>query len=214
MIEFQCEPDPIFLAIVSAALSWTREQLYPFLETARPTAEDMQELDENYSNSLYPRLAQFLSRTDAVAQVGRLADALAAPGLHRITDYHWLVLHESLLTFCELHNDGALAADVGPYVVDKIDFEFIIERFFFDMDFLFGADFLIADERRAHPMVDVSPQARRIAAGLKPAVGDLDILPIADDASTTEPATQPLRPYPNAGYIGPYPMREPSADEA
>jgi len=205
LIEFQCEPDPIFLAIVSAALRWTREQLYPYLESARPTPEDLQELDENYSNFLYPRLATFLSRTDAIVQVDRLSDALHAAALYRLTDYHWLLLHESIKMFCDLHNDNAFdGKNVGPYVIDEIDSELIVERFFFDTDFLFGVDFLLADERRVVLMADVSPQARRIAAGLKPGSEDLDLTLIAHAESKTE-GNPELVTYPASGYIGRYP---------
>jgi hypothetical protein len=211
LIEFQCEPDPIFLAIVSAALSWTREQLYPYLETARPTPEDMQELDENYSNFLYP----FMSRTDAITQVDKLSGALHASGLYRLTDYHWLILHESLNMFCDLHNDDEFDGKVGPYVIDKIELDRVLGIFFFDTDSLFGVDFLISDERRPNPVPDVTPQARRIAAGVKPTSEDLELTLIEDEQSEMAPSTELTlrRPYPAAGYIGPYPLREPKADD-
>jgi hypothetical protein len=209
LLEFQAEPDPIFRAILDAALAWTRDQLYPYLESASPSEEQLQELDEHYREYLYPELARFMSRTETIGQIDGLLNTLNAPGRYRITDYHWMILHESLQMFCDLHNDNEWDGKVGPYLIETIDLDWIVERFFFDTDFAFGVDFLLADERREQPIPGVSPQARRIAAGLRPTSEDLEVRLLTAD----EPEPAEATSYPTSGYIGPYPMRERATDD-
>ena len=125
----------------------------------------------------------------------------------RVTDFHWLVLRTSVNVFCELHNDGALGSDgrIGPYVVDRIDFEAVVERFFFDTDFLFGPELRVAMERGT-VLPDVTPQTLKIAARVKPDEADLALVPIEPSASMAQ-RNEFVVP-PGSGYIGPYPMRE------
>jgi hypothetical protein len=213
MIEFATAPDPVFLAILREALDYVREELYPYPEETESTTEELAELDERYRN-MYPELTRFFSRTDALAIVSELRSALDAASLYRVTDFHWLVLYICLQMFSDLHNDGALATDghVGPYIVDRIELSAIEERFFFDTDFAFGPEFLIAREHNRYSVPDVSPQVFKIAAGAKPDPADLELTAIAPSEASTEPADE-TRSIPKSGYVGPYPMREPTEDK-
>jgi hypothetical protein len=172
VIEFQSAPDPVFVAILDGALTWVKDQLYPSIDDARPTEEDLRDVDEEYS-LLYSHLARYLDRTQALEQVAKLHEALRADGLYRFTDYHWLLLYECLDVFCDLHNDHEWEGTVGPYTIDQIGLGGIVDRFFFDTDFAFDADFVVAREFSLFTVPDVSPQARKIAAGLKPDPDDL-----------------------------------------
>src|SRR5438034_423210 len=121
MIEFQTEPDPIFLAILTEALRWTRESLRP-----HGLAYD----EEEYPR-LYETLARFFSRDEALTQTEQLLSALHDETIHRISDYHWLILHEALEMFADLHNDGVFGPEgrVGSYIIDTIDHDYIVNRF-------------------------------------------------------------------------------------
>ena len=85
-------------------------------------------------------------------------------------------MHECLQAFYDLHDDAALDHDarVGPYVIDGIDFDAIVERFFWDIDFQWGSVLLEAEEREPG-RVQATRQAWKIAAGLRPDAKDLQI---------------------------------------
>ena len=134
MIAFANDPDPIFRAILDAALQWTRDEFYPYVDSYQASAEEIRQLDEGYEDS---QLSRFFSRSEALAQTDRLITALQDSNHYRVTDYHWLILYVALETFCDLHNDGEFGDSVGPYTIDHIDFGSMIDQFFFDTDFLF-----------------------------------------------------------------------------
>lgn len=207
MIEFQTVPDPIFLAIMHDALEYVRDaELVQFREGIQPTPSEEKELDAFYA-TLYPELVPYFSRRQLIEVIELLLTASRATTLYRLTDYHWLVLYRCLEMFCDLHNDEALGSDeVGPYVIDKIDFGYILDRFFFDTDFLFGGELIVASEKNLQSVPPgVSSQARTIAAGAKPDPNDLEPMTIAPSESLAEATSQ--NSVPMSDYIGPYPMR-------
>ena len=127
---------------------------------------------------------------------------------YELTDYHWLVLYACLQLYCDLQNDGATGAEdqVGRYEIEQIDFDALVERFFFDTDFLLGAALLSAEET-APGQLRVTRQAWRIAAGLRPAAKDLRLTAVAGSGrSAGDPES--ARRIPASGYVGPYPLRE------
>jgi hypothetical protein len=205
MIEFASEPDPIFLAIVDEALQFTAERLYPFRADYRPSQGDLSGLDEDYESS-YSELARFFTREQARTVIQQVQSARHASAYYRLTDFHWLVVYTCLEVFCDLHNDGSFGEDgrIGPYIVDKIDLGAIADIFFYDTDFLFGTELLVARERNPDRAPDVTVQAAKIAAGVKPDESDLELVPIGT------PNWEPLgkKQVPNSGYVGPFPMRQ------
>jgi hypothetical protein len=80
--------------------------------------------------------------------------------------------------YCDLHNDDATGTGdrVGAYEIEAIDFDAIIDRFFWDTDFLFGPELLQAEEKNPG-FLRVSRQAGKIAAGLRPSPSDLRLRP-------------------------------------
>jgi len=110
------------------------------------TAAQRQDLDESYRD-LFPDLVPFFTRQELARLLDRLLRA-SRSGRRRfqLSDYHWLVLYSCLHLFCDLHNDGATGAGdrVGPYEIEAIDFDAMVERFFFDTDFLMGPVLLAA----------------------------------------------------------------------
>ena len=206
MLHFQTRPDRVFLAILLEALQRTREEL----DCASP-GEDRESMDEHY-RVLHPELARFFERRELVEVLDRLLEAQRQATMYEIGDYHWLVLHGCLEVFCDLHNDDALDDDgqVGPYIIDTIDFEAIVSSFFWDIDFQMGPVLLEAEER-APGRVQPTRQAWKIAAGLRPDSEDLQIAAISRSAEEIWPFDPDERPMPESGYVGPYPLLEPDA---
>jgi hypothetical protein len=175
-----------------------------------PTHED--DATDEYYRVLYPALTRFFERRELVEVLDRLLRAQRHTTMYEISDYHWLVLYECLAVFCELHNDATLDDDarVGPYIIDTIDFEAIVDRFFWDIDFQWGSVLLEAEER-APGRVQATRQAWKIAAGLRPDPEDLRIAAIPRSAEEIWPSDPDERPVPQSGYVGPYPLVEPDA---
>jgi len=210
---FQGPPDPIFLAILHEALEHVRDcDLVQFRDDYRPTKAERQELDEFYSD-LYPELVPFFSRPKLVRVIDNLLRASRADDLYVPTDYHWLVLYVCLEMYCDLHNDDATGTGdkVGVYEIEAIDFDAIIDRFFWDTDFLFGPELLQAEEKNPG-FLRVSHQAWKIAAGLRPSPTDLRLRPVTGSEVPTWWREPPSK-APLSGYVGPYPLREPEAEE-
>ena len=207
MIIFQDEPDPIFLAIVDDALAHVREvHLVCYREGYRPTRAEWRELEESYRD-LFPELVRLFTLREFVRVIERLR--LASNDERRryeLTDYHWLVLYACLQLYCDLHNDGATGDQVGRYEIEHIDFEALVERFFFDTDFLMGVALLSAEEA-APGQLRVTRQAWRIAAGLRPEAKDLRLTVVAGSGES-EGDPESVRRIPASGYVGSYPLHE------
>jgi hypothetical protein len=155
-----------------------------------------------------PMLARFFDPRTAARLIEDLLAASRDTRLYQLTDYHWLVVYRCLEVFCGLHNDEAAAdptgrADVGPYSIGLIDFDAIVDRFFWDTDFLMGPELLelSADQRRQQ--LGFSDAAFSIAAGLKPHPSELEIRPVADPDWRGEADESPAH-----GVIGAYPPDE------
>lgn len=210
MLHFAVRPDRVFLAVFHEALKHTRDEL----ELEPPygaTDGERQEMDAQY-RGLYPDLARFLERRELLDMIDGLLAASQDGALYEITDYHWLVIYESLAVFCGLHNDDALGDDgkVGAYIVDDIDFDAIVDRFFWDTDFHIGSVLLEAEEH-APGQIGATGQAWKIAAGLRPDPGDVRIVPVQRSEQELWLTDPDERSVPASGYVGPYPLREPDA---
>ena len=212
MIVFQDEPDAIFLAIVHEALTHARDvHLLRYRQGHRPTTAQRREMDESYLD-LFPELAPFFTRQQLARLIDRLLRASRdTQRCYQLTDYHWLVLYSCLQIFCDLHNEGATGAEdqVGPYEIEAIDFSAIVDRFFFDTDFLMGPVLLAAGEV-APGQLGATRQAWKIAARLRPEAKDLRVTPVASSGES-QGGRESARRVPASGYVGPYPLRERAA---
>jgi hypothetical protein len=212
MLLFEVVPDPVFLVILHEALAYVREvHLLLYREGYRPSRSEREELDQQYAE-LFPELAPFLTRARLVRVLDRLLSASRDTQLYRLTDYHWLIIYVCLKMYCDLHNDGTTGTGdvVGLYEIERIDFDAMVDRFFFDTDFLLGKLLLQAEERAPGSLMTTG-EAWKIAAGLRPTGRDLTLVRLRTDSrdwSSTDDG-----PVPKAGYVGPYPLREPPDDE-
>ncbi len=207
MIVFQDEPDAIFLAIVDEALAHAREvHLVRYREGYRPTKTERRDLEEAYWD-LFPELVPFFTRRELIHVIDRLRRASRDERRrYELTDYHWLVLYSCLQLYCDLHNDGAMGEQVGPYEIEHIDFDALVGRFFFDTDFLLGATLLSAEEV-APGHLRVTRQAWKIAARLRPEAKDLRVTAVGHSGDRLG-SREAVRRVPASGYVGPYPRRE------
>jgi len=197
MLRFATGPDRVFLAFVHQAF----EEWLAY--------SDMLE-DEDLVVA-HSDLAKLFSLPLARATVKKLLEASRAPELYQLTDYHWLLVYTAVCQEIDVHNDYARAkpnglSQVGPYRVGQIDKDMVIDRFFWDLDFLAieGLSPLFGVERES---MGLSAEAWSISMGLPPHPAELELklfrevgepVPI-DDADDDEEA------YPESGAIPTYP---------
>jgi hypothetical protein len=205
MLRFQACPDRVFTAILHEALELGVALLSVHRTRLRPA--ELRQRDTVYA-SLYPRTAKFFARPDALDMMTALLAASQDAAVYQITDFHWLALYECLAVFCALHNDSVepkrrKMRAVGLYRIGPIDFDFIVDHFFWDTDFLLGQDLLELSFDQRHGQLGVSDEAFSIAAGLRPHPDELRIVP------RTEPDFGPGdMSGPKRGRIPAYPAEE------
>ncbi len=204
MLYFARRPDAVFTAILQDALEelhWTLTEP----ETDPKDAEDIWNADYSSAAKCFPlRLA--------VDTLDRLLAASQNPTtLYRLTDYHWLLLYACLKTYCAVHNDYAVeAADqmfpVGPYEIGAIDFIALVDRYFWDTDFLLDAATAAALGPEGRQQLGLSLEAFGISQQLVPHPEELKCEPVEPPPWGSEDSGEAL----NGPLIPRYP---PEAEE-
>jgi hypothetical protein len=160
----------------------------------------------------YPHFARLFSSHLARNTLADLLEASQASALYQLTDFHWYLVYYVLQPFVEIHNDSAREDPsgrmaVGAYLIGQIDFTFVLDHFFWDLDFLHNENLLNLSpaQRHAHAL---SGEAWSIAAGLSPHHDEL-ALHVWTGPPHWEPDTGM---YPVEGIIAAYPRK--SEEEA
>jgi hypothetical protein len=123
--------------------------------------------------------------------------------LYYLTDYHWLVVHDALLSLCVGHNNTpAEFPRVGPYRIGALDFNQIVDKYFWDVDFLIPEIVDLTSKQRES--AGISPEAWAIAAHLKPHRDELRLIP-----SELERSPSPCQ-GPRQGRLARYPHNAPA----
>lgn len=170
MLRFQYPPDVVFSAILHDALEEMQDRL-----TDLNKGDDAEEA----WRACYPSASTVFSLPLATETIQRLREASKDPGLYQITDYHWLLIYDCLLTYCDVHNhfveESGGPIPVGPYRIGEIEFDALLDLYFWDTDFLFGGTEVagLGPERRE--MLGVSAEVFGIAQGLTPHPEELKI---------------------------------------
>jgi len=163
LLRFTCRPDPIFQQILEEAIELALCNLDPEL---------VDQDDPSDFASLYPDSARCFTAPVAIRVLEELRTASRDPSaVYQLTDYHWLLLHDCLQQYCEVFNDAARfdGRRLGKTKIQEIDFDGIVDCYFWDVDFFLPAEALdrIGHERRTNLMC-VSDEAYAIAHGLAP----------------------------------------------
>ena len=101
-----------------------------------------------------------------------------------MTDYHWLLLYDCLRVACAIHNEDAQEAPtttlpVGPYQIGPIDFDAVVDRYFWDTDFLLEGPTLAGLGPEGRQSMGVADEVFGIAQGLPPHSEELKLTPWA-----------------------------------
>ena len=157
MLRFAAKPDKIFLLLLDQAIQDAIGQL----EIHDDPAEQQEALED-----LMPASSRLFDVAGAKEQLGALRLACNGETLYKPTDYHWLLLYETLEAFCEVFNRVPHGPLYEEYGIERLDFGFVADAFFWDTDFL---DSDLPDmPLELRQMMDVSPETFGLTAGLKP----------------------------------------------
>ncbi len=197
MLRFACPPDAVFTAILSNALDMVQDEFGDSILSAADKAE--------FWTTQYSNTAKVLNLATAAEAVSQLLSASASPDIYDLTDYHWLLLYDILRIYIDIHND--LARDngglfrVGPYQVGLIDFDTILDTFFWDTDFLLDGDELAAIGEEGRASLGLNKETFGLTQGLAPHPDELRLVVSEDSPAASDepvpPAGSVIREYPN-----------------
>ena len=163
MIYFTRKPDPIFSRILHEALEEASDDIREVI--ARGDKEGW-EMD-------YPCCSRCFTAEAAAAVVKQLLGINKEPDPYRITDYHYLLLFDCLRNYCDQFNmvaeeepEGVLA--VGEYKLREIDFEGLIEMFFWDTDFVYSHELIEGIGEKLRKEMGMTDEVFGIAEGWEP----------------------------------------------
>lgn len=126
--------------------------------------------DDDVMSNFYEQTSKVFNRKELLSQIKKLLTAHKSNKLFRVTDYHFLILHDVIFTAVCLHNDFvqsecALFCDLK---IKNIDFGCVVDIFFWDEDFLISSDIfdnLPSDAKRS---LNFSEETFGVVHGLKP----------------------------------------------
>ncbi len=165
MLRFRTAPDRIFMAILQESLELMIDQII-----AIKLIGHNEEVREYELTSLMPNAANVFNSRTALKTLKRMLVCHKRPGLYYLNDYHYLLLYDTMLNFCEIHNEMVRVSagtdarkretKVGAFYIEKIDFAIMLSIYYFNTDFLLDAE--IAMELGIHN------EAFSISQGLSP----------------------------------------------
>ncbi len=129
MIRFSLTPDECFQGIVTEAIEF-------FIDEFKNWGDESDEIMDSHIE----QVREIFDAPTLLMTLEKLLEAHQAPGLYMPTDYHFLVLYDVLELTIELHNDLIEEEDspeeIGGKLLGKIDFDWIADYYFWDLDFL------------------------------------------------------------------------------
>jgi hypothetical protein len=144
--------------------------------------EDLAEQQEALEDVM-PRSATLFDVAGVKTQLATLHTAAEQPELYQPTDYHWLLLYEALESYCVEFNEvphGVLSDDYG---ITRLDFDRLIDVFFWDTDFLDVHIPLMSLDARQ--FMNISPETFGVTAGMKSHPEEL-VLEVCDEELVRE----------------------------
>lgn len=170
MLRFEHNPDKIFTEVLELAFGLG-------LDTIRETKEND---DLQYYCSFFPYASRVFSADKTKEVLSKLIKYNKAQGLWQINDYHYCLIYDSLERFCEIENDLAADSNKPILVVDgvkiwELDFEAIVDIYFFDTDFLIEPDVLQNMPPDKKEQMGFTPETFPVVMGMKPHLDELKI---------------------------------------
>jgi hypothetical protein len=173
MLRFQTPPDKIFMAILQDGITFMIDQLNT-VKSSMNYSVDRRSVLEN----LLPFAGRVFNCETALKTLKRMLVCHRRSGLYYLNDYHYLLLYDTLQYLCEVHNVRVMeassinekkrASKVGGYYIEEINFDNLIDIYFYDIDFLINSETmreLSIEERKG---LGINDETFGISQGLAP----------------------------------------------
>ncbi len=129
MIRFSSTPDKCIQGIVTEAIEF-------FIDEFKNWSDEPDEIMDSHIE----QVGEMFDAPTLLMTLEKLLEAHQAPGLYMPTDYHFLVLYDVLELTIDLHNDlvveEASPQKIGGSLLGEINFDWIADYYFWDLDFL------------------------------------------------------------------------------
>ena len=174
MLHWKNAPDEIFHTLIHDTIEDTLGELAMALAMSDEDGADSWQ-------AMAPRSARLIPPPEAILTLKKLLECHVASVLYMPTEYHWLMLYERLEGFI-----GLLAEKPDDYAVYKkfgvrrIDFNAVIDTYFWDTDFLFDPELKTGTDPSIKAGIDFSDELFGIVTGMAPHPTELEPKLITD----------------------------------
>jgi hypothetical protein len=173
MLRFQETPDRIFIEILKASMEIAIDVITDLISYSENPKVAKSEL-----RSILPLAARVFNPVVALKTIRDMLQKLLSPELYYLNDYHYLLLYDTLQLYSGLHNnlvrtagsksEKNAAAKIGPYHIEKIDFDLLETLYFYDTDFLFDPEVMLSLGEEERKGMAFNPETFAITQGLAP----------------------------------------------
>ncbi len=180
MLRFHKAPDRIFMAILQESLELMIDQINAVKLIGHNEEARAYEL-----SSLLPNACTVFNYRTAIKTLKRMLACHKRPGLYNLNDYHYLILYDTLLNFCEIHNEMVRVSagtdarkretKVGAFYIEKIDLVTLIGVYFYDVNFLLDAETVMDLSIEKRKELGIQDQTFSISQGLAPHPEELKV---------------------------------------
>ena len=160
-----------FIEILKAGMEIVIDEITDLIDYSENPKEAKSEL-----RTILPLAARVFSPVVALKTLRDMLEKLFRPELYYLNDYHYLLIYDTLQLYSELHNDMVrtsgfkneknAAAKLGPYHIEKIDFERLEALYFYDTDFLFDPEVMLNLGEEERKGMSFNPETFAITQGL------------------------------------------------
>ena len=168
MLRFANNPDKIFSKILELAFQYGIEIINDCFD------------DYEFFECFLPRASKFITPEISKRVLGELLRYSKDSDLWGLNDYHYCLIYDLLENFCSVQNDLQKDSNepiliTGESKIREIDFESIVDHYFFDEDFLTEKDIFLNMTKEIKDQMGFSPETFGVIMGLKPHSDELKI---------------------------------------
>ncbi|WP_447969716.1 hypothetical protein [Nitrospira sp. M1] len=175
MLYFRTKPNPAFQVILHDALELERQEI-----SRISTEKDIDIWEAGYGT-----VSENFSPYSALVTIEQLLLASSQETVYRLNDYHCLLIYECLKNYCAIQDDLAHQEDgrrltVAEHRLHDIDFQGMIDLYFWDTDCLLLPDKISSHELDPDLSCLHNDDSTYLTADLQPHPRFLQLTPITD----------------------------------
>ena len=175
MLRFSKNPDDVFTAILEESLQFVMDEVSDLIETN----------DLDYYAIILVFSHKIFHPKRALETLEKLLGCHKQPELYNLNDYHYLLIYDALYLFSTIHNDRVKEAKtkkdrseasmIDSFKIKEIDFDAMVDFYFWDTDFLMGSGDLFDLGMDKRKEIGISHEAFAISQALPPHPEELEL---------------------------------------